>query len=108
VNPRTGLDDVEKGKFLPYRDSNSDSSVVQPVGSSYIDYGIFGLKKDEEIGGWRKLRNEKFHNLYALPSVIRINTSKKKRWSGNVARMDDEREGMNVGYWRKRPEEGNH
>jgi hypothetical protein len=35
VDPRTGLDDVEKRKFLPYRDSNSDPSVVQPVASRY-------------------------------------------------------------------------
>jgi hypothetical protein len=37
VDPRAGLDDVEKRKFLPYRDSNSDPSVVQPVASPYID-----------------------------------------------------------------------
>jgi hypothetical protein len=33
---------------------------------------IFGPKRDEVLGGWRKLHNEKFHNLYSSPSIIRI------------------------------------
>jgi hypothetical protein len=37
VDPRAGLDNMEKRKFLPYRNSNSDLSVVQPVGSRYTD-----------------------------------------------------------------------
>jgi hypothetical protein len=40
VGPRTGLDEVEKRKFLPYRDSNFDPSVVQPVASRYTDCAI--------------------------------------------------------------------
>jgi hypothetical protein len=33
---------------------------------------IFGLKRDEVIGGWRKLHNEEFHNFYSLPSIIQM------------------------------------
>jgi hypothetical protein len=33
---------------------------------------IFGPKRDEVTGGWRKLHNEELHNLYASPSIIRI------------------------------------
>jgi hypothetical protein len=33
---------------------------------------IFGLKKDEIIGRWQKLYNEELHNLYSLPSIIRV------------------------------------
>jgi hypothetical protein len=33
---------------------------------------IFGPKRDEVIGGWRKLHNEEFHNLYCSPRIIRI------------------------------------
>jgi hypothetical protein len=33
---------------------------------------IFGLKRDEVIGKWRKLHNEELGNLYSLPSIIRI------------------------------------
>jgi hypothetical protein len=40
VDPRVGLDDVEKRNSWPYRDSNSDSSVVQPVASRYNDWAI--------------------------------------------------------------------
>jgi hypothetical protein len=34
--------------------------------------GIFGPKRDEVTGGWRKLHNEEIHNLYSSPSIIRI------------------------------------
>jgi hypothetical protein len=40
VDPRDGLDDVEKRKFLTLMDSNSDFSVVQPVANPYTDYAI--------------------------------------------------------------------
>jgi hypothetical protein len=33
---------------------------------------IFGMRKDEMTGGWRKLHNEELHNLYSLPSIIRM------------------------------------
>jgi hypothetical protein len=33
---------------------------------------IFGPKRDEMIGGWRKLHNEELHNLYSSPSIIRM------------------------------------
>jgi hypothetical protein len=40
---------------------------------------IFGRKRDEETGGWRKLRNEELHNLYSSPSIIRIIKSRRTR-----------------------------
>jgi hypothetical protein len=48
---------------------------------------IFGPKRDEVISGWRKLRDEKLHNLYCSPSIIRITESRMMRRAGNVARM---------------------
>jgi hypothetical protein len=47
----------------------------------------FGMKRDEVTGGWRKLYNEEFHNLYSFPSIIRMIKSTRMRWTGNVARM---------------------
>jgi hypothetical protein len=41
---------------------------------------IFGPMRDEVKGVWRKLRNEKFHNLYSLLSIIRMIKSRKMRW----------------------------
>jgi hypothetical protein len=40
---------------------------------------IFGPKRYEVTGGWRKLHNEKLHNLYSLPSVIKIIMSRRMR-----------------------------
>jgi hypothetical protein len=48
---------------------------------------IFGLKKDEVTGEWRKLHNEELHDLHSLPSIIRIIKVRKLRWAGHVARM---------------------
>jgi hypothetical protein len=50
---------------------------------------IFGLKRD---GEWRKLHNEEPHDLYSLPSIIRIIKSRRMRWAGHVARMGREEE----------------
>jgi hypothetical protein len=40
---------------------------------------IFGPKRDEVTGGWRKLHNEKLHDLYSTPSIIRIIKSSRMR-----------------------------
>jgi hypothetical protein len=50
---------------------------------------IFGPKRDEVTGGWRKLHNEERHNLYSSPSIIRMIKSRKMRWAGHVARMGE-------------------
>jgi hypothetical protein len=39
--------------------------------------GIFGPKRDEVTGGWRKLHNEELHNLYSSPSIIRMMKSRR-------------------------------
>jgi hypothetical protein len=45
---------------------------------------IFGLKRYEVTGGWRKLHNEKLCDLYSLPSIIRIIKSMRMRWAVHV------------------------
>jgi hypothetical protein len=50
---------------------------------------IFGPKRDEVTGGWRKLRNEELHNLYSSPSIIRMTKSRRMKWAGHVARMEN-------------------
>jgi hypothetical protein len=49
VSPRTGLDNVEKRKFLlPHQDSNSDPSVVQLVASHYSDFAILSRHRSKD------------------------------------------------------------
>jgi predicted ABC-class ATPase len=52
---------------------------------------IFGPKRDEVTGGWRKLHNEELDDLYSSPSIIRIIKSRRMRWVGHVARMGEKR-----------------
>jgi hypothetical protein len=52
---------------------------------------IFGPKRDEVTGGWRKLHNEELHNLYSSLSIIRMNKSRRISWAGHVARMSGDR-----------------
>jgi hypothetical protein len=52
---------------------------------------IFGPKRDEVTGGWRKLYNEELHNLYSSPIIIRIIKSRRMRWAGHMARMGEKR-----------------
>jgi hypothetical protein len=43
---------------------------------------IFGPKRDEVTGEWRKLNNEELRDLYPSPRIIRMNKSKRMRWAG--------------------------
>jgi hypothetical protein len=52
---------------------------------------IFGPKRDEVMGEWRKLHDEKLRDLYSSPSIIRIIKSRRMRWTGLVARMGEKR-----------------
>jgi hypothetical protein len=52
---------------------------------------IFGPKRDEVTGEWRKLHNEELRDLYSWPSIIRIVKSRRMRWAGHVERMGEKR-----------------
>jgi hypothetical protein len=52
---------------------------------------IFGPKRDEMTGEWRKLHNEELRDLYSLPSIIRIIKSRRMSCAGHVARMGEKR-----------------
>jgi hypothetical protein len=52
---------------------------------------IFGSKRDEVAGEWRKLHNEELHDLYSSPGIIRIIKSRRMRWAAHVARMGEKR-----------------
>jgi hypothetical protein len=52
---------------------------------------IFGPRRAEATGEWRKLHNEELRDLYSLPSIIRITTARRMRLAGHIARMGEKR-----------------
>ena len=52
---------------------------------------IFGPRKDEVTGEWRRLHNEELSDLYSLPNIVRVIKSRRMSWAGHVARMGKER-----------------
>ena len=48
---------------------------------------VFGPKKDEVTGEWKKLHNEELNDLYSLPNIVRVVKSRRMRWAGHVVRM---------------------
>jgi hypothetical protein len=58
---------------------------------------IFGPKRDEVTGEWRKLHNEELNSLYSLPNIVWVIKSRRMRWAGYVARMG--RGEVCTGFW---------
>jgi hypothetical protein len=52
---------------------------------------IFGPKRDEVTGEWRKLHNAELNGLYSLPNIVRVIKSRRMRWAGDVASMGEGR-----------------
>jgi hypothetical protein len=52
---------------------------------------LFGPKRDEVTGEWRRLHKEELNDLYSSPNIIRVIKSRRMRWAGHVARMDEGR-----------------
>ena len=67
---------------------------------------IFGPRRDEVTGEWRRLHNEELNDLYSSPNIVRVIKSRRMRWAGHVARMVEER-GC-IGYWCGKRREGDH
>ena len=53
--------------------------------------GMFGAKRDEVTGEWRKLHNEELNDLYCSPNIVRVIKSRRMRWAGHVARRGERR-----------------
>jgi hypothetical protein len=52
---------------------------------------IYGPKRDDDTGEWRRLHNEELHNLYAAPDILRVIKSCRLHWAEQVVRMTDDR-----------------
>jgi hypothetical protein len=57
---------------------------------------IFGPKRDEVTGCWRKLHNEELHGLYSSPGTVRVIKARMMRWAGHVACMGEVRAAYNI------------
>jgi hypothetical protein len=57
---------------------------------------IFGHKRENGAGSWRRTHNEELHNLYASPNVIRVIQSKRMRGAGHVVRMEQLRSAYKI------------
>jgi hypothetical protein len=52
---------------------------------------IFGPKRDEVTGEWRRLHNKELYALYSSSNIIRVIKSRRLRWAGHVVRMGERR-----------------
>jgi hypothetical protein len=67
---------------------------------------IFGPKRDEMTGDWRRLHNEELHNLHSSPNINRMFKSRRMRWAGHAAQMVGR--GMHIGCWWESQKERHH
>ena len=52
---------------------------------------IFGPKRDGVTGDWRKLHNDELNDLYSSPNIVQVIKSRRMRWAGHVAHMEEGR-----------------
>jgi hypothetical protein len=57
---------------------------------------IFGPKRDEVTGDWKKLHNEELHGLYSSPSIVGVIKARRMRWAGHMERMGEVRGAYNI------------
>ena len=74
------------GQFL-----GLESASLLRVFENMVLRRIFGPRRDEVTGEWRRLHNEELNDLYSSPNIVRVIKSRRMRWTGHVARMSEER-----------------
>ena len=52
--------------------------------------------RGDENGEWRRLHNEELHSLYRSPNIVRVIKSRRLRWAGHVARMEEGRSAFRI------------
>jgi len=58
---------------------------------------IFGPRRDEVTGEWRRLHNEELNDLHFSPNIVRVIKPRRMRWAGHVTRMGEERGCIGLG-----------
>jgi len=61
------------------------------VFENMVLWRIFGPRRDEVTGEWRRLHNEELNEFYSSPYIVRVIKSRRMGWAGHVARMGEER-----------------
>ena len=70
---------------------------------------IFGPRRDEVTGDWRRLHNEELSDLYSSPNIVRVIKWRRMRWAGHVVHMGEERGVYKcMGSWWGNRREGDH
>jgi len=64
---------------------------------------IFGPRREEVTGEWRRLHNGEINDLYSSPNIVRVIKPRKMRWAGHMARVGEER-GCIGSWWGNRSE----
>ncbi|KAJ4449009.1 hypothetical protein ANN_00403 [Periplaneta americana] len=99
------FEEVEKFKYLGASVTNINDSreeikrrinMGNAVFENKVLRKIFGAKRDEVTGEWRKLHNTELHALYSSSDIIRNIKSRRLRWAGHVARMGESRNAYRV------------
>jgi hypothetical protein len=62
---------------------------------------IFGPRRDEVTGEWRKLHDEELNDLYCSSNIVRVIKSRTMRWVGHVARIGERRGVYRVLVWKE-------
>jgi len=75
------------------------------VFENMVLWRIFGPRRDEVKGEWRRLDNEELNDLYSSPNIVWVIKSRRMIWAGHVARMSEER-GCIGSWWGNRMERG--
>jgi hypothetical protein len=63
---------------------------------------IFGTKRDEVTGEWRRLHNEELYGPYCSPNIFRVSKLRRISWAGHVARVGEKK--MHAEFWWGEPE----
>jgi hypothetical protein len=58
---------------------------------SKVLWRIFGPRRDEVTGEWRRFHNEELNDLYSSPNIVRVIKQRRMGWAGHVAYMGEER-----------------
>ena len=77
--------------FNSHKCNTSDSKIKDPIQGNMVLRRIFGPRRDEVTGEWRRLHNEELNGLYSSPNIVQVIKLRRMRWAGHVARMGEER-----------------